>query len=209
MPKKSTPTCSARTPSSTTLRIVWACDSGWPSTVLVRSPKVSSPSTSGNAVRSSPAAIEFVGWSVMSGAPSVVLFGETQRLLLFGGAVDGTLEVLAAQHYTEHRATGLQYPAGAEWSYRDGVVADAVDECTDGVYGVGIVACDTEGAPIHRAGGPGIGLELVITDMVEGFDNRGIVEPFGDDLAGPDALVVEGRPKLAVGGRPVVHRVDH
>src|SRR5215211_7590111 len=121
MPKKSTPTCSARTPSSTTLRIVWACDSGWPS----------------------PAAIEFVGWSVMSGAPSVVLFGETQRLLLFGGAVDGTLEVLAAQHYTEHRATGLQYPAGAERSYRDGVVADAVDECTDRVYGVEVVACDT------------------------------------------------------------------
>src|SRR5215203_2670965 len=111
MPKKSTPTCSARTPSSTTLRIVWACDSGWPSTVLVRSPKVSSPSTSGNAVPSPPAAVEFTGWPVMSGAPPVVLFGETQRLLLFRGTVNCTLEVLAAQHNTEHGATGLQYPA--------------------------------------------------------------------------------------------------
>ena len=35
MPKKSTPTWSARTPSSTTLRIVWACDSGRPSASLV------------------------------------------------------------------------------------------------------------------------------------------------------------------------------
>src|SRR5207244_3852150 len=43
MPKKSTPDCSANTPSSTTLRIVWACDSGVPSAALSRSPNVSSP----------------------------------------------------------------------------------------------------------------------------------------------------------------------
>src|SRR6266702_4612217 len=43
MPKKSTPACSAKTPSSTTLRIVWACDSGVPSAPLSRSPNVSSP----------------------------------------------------------------------------------------------------------------------------------------------------------------------
>jgi hypothetical protein len=42
-PEKSTPACSAKTPSSITLRIVWACDSGLPSVPLFRSPKVSSP----------------------------------------------------------------------------------------------------------------------------------------------------------------------
>jgi hypothetical protein len=79
----------------------------------------------------------------MSGAPPVELFGEAKSLLLSEVAADGTLEVLAAQHCAEHWTTGLQYPAGAERSYRDGVVADAVDECTDRVYGVEIVACDT------------------------------------------------------------------
>jgi hypothetical protein len=82
-----------------------------------------------------------MGWSVMSRAPTVVLFGEAEGL--FGRAVNRTLEVVAAQHYAEHWTTGLQYPAGAERSYRDGVVADAVNECTDPSYGVGIVACDT------------------------------------------------------------------
>src|SRR4029453_252492 len=108
MPKKSPPTCSARTPSSTTFRIVWACDSDWPLGVLVRSPKVSSPSTSGNAVSLPPPAAEFVGWSVMSGAPPVVLFGEAEGLLLFGGTVDGALEVVVAEHGAEHWTTGLQ-----------------------------------------------------------------------------------------------------
>jgi hypothetical protein len=80
----------------------------------------------------------------MSGAPAVVvLFGKAEGLLLSGVGVDRTLEVLATQHRAEHWTTGLQYPAGAERSYRDGVVADAVDECTDRVYGVEIVACDT------------------------------------------------------------------
>src|SRR3954465_373148 len=105
MPKKSTPTWSARTPSSTTLRIVRACDSGWPLTVLVRSPNVSSPSTSGNLGFVSPA-VEPGGWSVMSGAPPVVLFGDTERLLLFG-TVNRTLEVRTAQHGAEHRTSGL------------------------------------------------------------------------------------------------------
>ena len=78
----------------------------------------------------------------MSGAPPVVLFGEAEGLLLFGGTVNRTREVLAAQHCAEHWTTGLQYAAGAKRSYCDGVVADAVDECADRVYGVGIVACD-------------------------------------------------------------------
>ena len=81
--------------------------------------------------------------SVMSGAPPVALFGEAEGLLLSDVSVDRTLEVRAAQHSAKHRTTGLQYPAAAERSYRDGVVADAVDESTDGLYGVEIVACDT------------------------------------------------------------------
>jgi hypothetical protein len=84
-----------------------------------------------------------MGWSVTSGAPAVVLFGETEGPLGFGVTVDRTLEVLAAQHCAEYWTTGLQYPAGAERSYRDGVVADAVDESTDGGYGVEIVPRDT------------------------------------------------------------------
>jgi hypothetical protein len=44
---------------------------------------------------------------------------------------------------------------------------------------------------------------------LRGFDDGGVVEPFRDDLAGSDALVIEGRRKPAVGGWPVVHRVDH
>jgi hypothetical protein len=43
MPKKSRPTWSARTPCSTTLRIVWACVSGVQKASLVTSPNVSSP----------------------------------------------------------------------------------------------------------------------------------------------------------------------
>src|SRR5438309_2004483 len=48
IPKKSTPTWSARTPCATTFRIVWACESGRSSSSLVTSPKVSRPKTSGN-----------------------------------------------------------------------------------------------------------------------------------------------------------------
>jgi hypothetical protein len=78
-----------------------------------------------------------------------VLFGDAEGLLFSGVVVDRTFEVLAAQHYTEHWTTRLQHPAGAERAYRDGVVAYVVDESTDRVYGVEIVACDTERAPIH------------------------------------------------------------
>src|SRR3954454_21324961 len=179
MPKKSTPTWSARTPSSTTLRIVRACDSGWPLTGLVRSPKVASPSTSGNLGFVSPA-VEPVGWSVMSGAPPVVLFGDTERLLLFGGTVDRDLEVLAAQHGAEHRTSGLQHPAGGECPDRDGVVADPVDECADRGYRAGSVAGDAERATIQGAGGAGMALKVVIADVVEGLDDVGVAEPFGD-----------------------------
>jgi len=72
-----------------------------------------------------------------------VLFGEAEGLLRSGVVVDRTLKVLAAQHCAEHGTTGLQYPAGAERSYRDGIVANAVDECADRIYGVGSIACDT------------------------------------------------------------------
>src|SRR5215213_9593263 len=130
MPKKSTPICSARTPSSTTLRIVWACDSGRPLAVLVRSPKVSSPSTSGNSVSSRLAAVGITGWSAMSGDLSV--FGAAEGLRS-GVVVDRTFEVLTAEHCAEHRTSGLQHPAGAERSHRDGVVPDAVDEGADRV----------------------------------------------------------------------------
>ena len=61
-------------------------------------------------------------------------FGETQCLLLLVDAVDRTLEVPAAQHYAEHRTSGLQHPAGAERSQQDGVVADAVNEGADRRY---------------------------------------------------------------------------
>jgi hypothetical protein len=117
----------------------------------------------------------------MSSAPPVLLFGETESLLLFGEVVDRTLEVLTAQHSPKHRASGLQDPAGAERSYRNGIVADAVDECADRGYRVEIVACDAQRAPIHRAGGSRVALELVIPDMVEGLDNRGVLQPLHDE----------------------------
>ena len=44
-PKKSMPRSSARTASSMTWRMTWACGSGWPSRPVVTSPKVSSPSS--------------------------------------------------------------------------------------------------------------------------------------------------------------------
>jgi hypothetical protein len=81
-------------------------------------PESIEPEHSGNAVSLPPAANEFVGWSVMSGAPPVVLFGEAEGPLLLGETVNRTLEVLALQHCAEHWTTGLQYPAGAERSKR-------------------------------------------------------------------------------------------
>ena len=76
-------------------------------------------------------------------------------------------------------------------------------------YGVEIIACNTQRPPIHGAGGSGVALELVVADVVERLDDSGIVQPFRDDLTGAAALVVEGRRKPAVGGWPVVHRVNH
>jgi hypothetical protein len=67
---------------------------------------------------------------------------EAERRLPFVGSMDCALEILTAQHNAEHRTPGLQHPAGAERSKPDRVVTDAVDECADCGYGVGIVACD-------------------------------------------------------------------
>src|SRR5688572_18312888 len=107
----------------------------------------------------------------MSGAPPILLFGEAEYRLLSGVVADRALEVLASQHCAEHWTARLQYPTVAEPSHRDGVVADAVDECADRVYGVESVACNTQRPPIHRAGGLGVGLELVVADVVEGLDD--------------------------------------
>jgi hypothetical protein len=50
----------------------------------------------------------------MSGAPPVVLFGESKGSLLYGVAMNRTLKVFAGVHCAEHRTAGLQHPACAE-----------------------------------------------------------------------------------------------
>ncbi len=57
IPKKSTPACSAKTPSSTTSLIACACETRCPSSSFVVSPNVFSPNTSGNPPAANSAAM--------------------------------------------------------------------------------------------------------------------------------------------------------
>src|SRR4030081_2440761 len=113
MPKKSMPTSSARTPCSTTLRIVWAWDCGRLSESWFRSPKVLSPNSSGNG---------------MSGSLCELDLGGGHSPGVHRRAGDGVLEVGAIEDNPEHRAARLQSPPGDEASHAYGVVAEAGDK---------------------------------------------------------------------------------
>src|SRR5580704_4245175 len=130
IPKKSTPTCSARTPCSTRFRMVWAWEIGRSSSLWVTSPKVSRPRTSGNR----PARAEE---SVTTSEAGVVTWrllvwrggGEGAGRASLGGFVpDGVLELGPTKRDAEHRAAGSEETAGSQAVKPDGVVADALDD---------------------------------------------------------------------------------
>src|SRR3977135_2134224 len=144
MPKKSNPSWSAKTPSSTRFRIVWAWESGRPSTSLVLSPNVSRPKVSGNAI---------------------------SILLCHLGPHRG-LELGPMQGHAEDWAAGFQDAAGAEAVQADGGVAHAFDHVCHHLDRTAVVARDAQRATLRRARGPAVFRQLVVADRVERPDGR-------------------------------------
>src|SRR5215472_6281222 len=152
MPKKSMPTCSARTPSSATLRIVWAWETGLPFASPLRSPKVSSPKTSGNRPGPGPGVLPSVTWLsvtcsvVMSRSLSGQCPAKEGRACRHRLGADGPLELRTSKYQPEHRPAGLQYLTIAQACQADGVIADPVDQFGHRCDRLWVVSCDASSA---------------------------------------------------------------
>src|SRR5258707_3469731 len=142
------PTWSARTPSATTLRMVWACETGLPSASPLRSPNVSSPKTSGNRTDSGAEVRFSAAWSVMSLSLSSPSVREDRRAGRGWPCADGQVELRTEQHPAEHRTARLQYLAGREAWQPDGVVTDPIDELGHRGNSRWVVACHASRAPV-------------------------------------------------------------
>src|SRR4051812_48627814 len=106
IPKKSTPTWPARTPCSTTLRMVFAWASGRSASSWVTSPNVSRP----EAQRKGPRR----------------LAAHVDALRRIG--TQGALELRSAKRRAEDRAARLEQAAGGQAPQPDGVVAHPLDD---------------------------------------------------------------------------------
>src|SRR5258708_29516150 len=201
IPKKSTPTWSARTPCSTMLRMVWACESGRSSSSCVTSPKVSRPKASGNCTG---AALD--GVAVMSILSFWYGFGGAEASIRCLGA-DSQLKFGSVQRHTEDKAPWFEQAARAQAVEPHGVVPDALDEFRHHVHRAWIVAGNPERAAFRRACWSAFVFKLVVADVVEGLDDRRPNAPALDDLAAAVSTSFEQHLN-AVDGRPVVHRID-
>src|SRR5260221_1828269 len=132
IPKKSMATWSARTPCSTRLRIVCACDSGRSRSSCVTSPNVSSPKTRGNG---------FGGAVIMSGLISLAGIWAIGCIELGGFGAHGPFELGSAQRSSEHRTAGVEQAARPQAIEPDGVEADPFDDLRDDFHGFRVVAC--------------------------------------------------------------------
>src|SRR5690242_9124287 len=115
MPKKSMPTWSARTPSSATLRIVWAWETCLPLASPLRSPKVLSPKTSGNSVGPGPHVLpRFTCPAVTSHSLSGPGLAKRLHARQDWLGADSDLELGLSQYEPEYRPAGLQHLAVAQ-----------------------------------------------------------------------------------------------
>src|SRR5580704_6683048 len=207
MPKKSAPTWSARTPCSTTLRIVWACDSGRSSRSWVTSPKVSRPRTSGNGaglaagdVTASDGAVVTAG--LLSGGSSV-----GPAVALGGLGAQGQLELGPAQCRAEDGTARFEEAPGAQAAEPGGVVTDAFDDFRRGRYRARIVTGHAERPALRRACGTAFIVQFVVTDVIEGLDHHRPGQLLLDDLAAAVPAIFE-HPLDPIDRRPVVHGVN-
>src|SRR5438132_1665600 len=201
IPKKSTPTWSARTPCSTMFRIVWACESGRSSSSCVTSPKVSRPKASGNCTGAAPDGV--VVMSMLSFWYGSERAGAGLRCL----GADSPLKLGSVQRRTEDRAPWFEQAARAQTVELHSVVPDALDEFRHHLHRTWIVAGNPERAAFRRASWSAFVFKLVVADVVEGLDDRRPHEPALDDLAAAVSTIFEHLLN-AVDGRPVVHRID-
>src|SRR5260370_18798477 len=201
IPKKSTPTWSARTPCSTRFRMVCACERGRSSSSCVTSPKVSRPKVSGNCTG---AALDAV--AVMS--MRSFWYGSERAgagLRCFGA--DSQLKLGSGQRRTEDRAPWFEQAASAKTVEPHGVVPDALDEFRHHVHRAWIVAGNPERAAFRRAFWSAFVFKLVVADVVEGLDDRRPHEPALDDLAAALLSIFEHLLNAAA-RRPVLPRMD-
>src|SRR5579864_8107764 len=166
MPKKSTPTWSASTPCSTTLRIVSAWERGRPCSSWMWSPKVSRPKVYGNCTG---AALD--GVVVMSMLSFWYRSWRAGAGLRRHGA-DRQLKLRSVQRRTEDGAPWFEQAARAQLVEPHGVVPDALDEFRHHVHRVWIVAGNPERASLRRASWSACVFELVVANVVEALDDR-------------------------------------
>ena len=199
MPKKSTPTWSARTPCSTTSRIVWAWDSG-------RSSRVVGDVAEGVEAEDERE-LRGLGCGGGHGVRRCCRHGGSslwcefvlgRRLRYAACGAYGLLELGPAQRHAEDRAAGFE-----EADRRSGCRAGrrrsrCVDELRPRPFtALGIVAGDAERPALRRAGGTAFFFEFVVADVVERLDDRRPGQPVRDDLA---AAVAAG-PRTSPGRR--------
>src|SRR5260221_4035101 len=163
IPKKSTPTWSARTPCSTMFRIVWACESGRSSSSCVTSPKVSRPKASGNCTSAAPDGV--VVMSMLSFWYGSGRVGAGLRCL----GADSQLKLGSVQRHTEDRAPWFEEAARAQAVEPHGVVTDALDEVRHHVHRAWIVASNPERAPFRHASCSALVFKLVEADLFQGL----------------------------------------
>jgi hypothetical protein len=109
------------------------------------------------------------------------------------------------RHGPEYRPARLEHPARSQALQANRVIPDTVGQAGDRGDRHRVVARHAGRPPVRVARGPRPVLEFVVPDVVERLDNRPR-DPPGHDLAA--SAVFEGL-QHALGGRPVVHRVDH